>query len=174
LAKQLGVSWGYSKKIRAQQSKTGQKERPSQTRHGPGSRLTPAVEQPLRSALRQPPDLTLSWKSNRELSGTSRRPDLYSSFGHSEKFEDLSSSKPEESFSSTRLQRNSRERPANRAAAGYFSDNNDLMADQKVIRTIGYMLFSANDLVFQPTLRHRLASRLRTAVPNFGTVLDYE
>ena len=87
LAKQLGVSWGYSKKIRAQQLKTGQKERPSQTRHGPGSRLTPAVEQPLRSALRQPPDLTLSWKSNRELSGTSRRPDLYSSFGHSEKFE---------------------------------------------------------------------------------------
>ena len=60
LAKQFGVSWGYSKKIRAQQLKTGQKERPSQSRHGPASRLTPAVEQQLRSALRQQPDLTLA------------------------------------------------------------------------------------------------------------------
>ena len=60
LAKQFGVSWGYSKKIRAQQLKTGQKERPSQSRHGPASRLTPVVEQQLRSALRQQPDLTLA------------------------------------------------------------------------------------------------------------------
>ena len=60
LAKQFGVSWGYSKKIRAQQLQTGQRERPSQTRHGPASRLTPAVEQQLRSALRQQPDLTLA------------------------------------------------------------------------------------------------------------------
>ena len=35
VAKQFGVSWGYSKKIRAQQLKTGQKERPAQSRHGP-------------------------------------------------------------------------------------------------------------------------------------------
>jgi len=60
LTKQFGVSWGYGKKIRAQQLKTGQKERPSQSRHGPASRLTPAVEQQLRSALRQQPDLTLA------------------------------------------------------------------------------------------------------------------
>ena len=60
LAKQFGVSWGYSKKIRAQQLKAGQKERPSQSRHGPASRLTPVVEQQLRSALRQQPDLTLA------------------------------------------------------------------------------------------------------------------
>ena len=60
LAKQFGVSWGYSKKIRAQQLQTGQKERRPQTEHGPASRLTPAVEQQLRCALRQQPDLTLA------------------------------------------------------------------------------------------------------------------
>lgn len=60
LAQQFGVSWGYSKKIRAQQLRTKQRERPRQTRHGPASRLTAAVEQQLRAALRQQPDLTLS------------------------------------------------------------------------------------------------------------------
>lgn len=60
LAKQFRVSWGYSKKIRAQQLRTQRKERPPQLRHGPASRLTPAVEQQLRSALRQQPDLTLA------------------------------------------------------------------------------------------------------------------
>lgn len=60
LAKQFRVSWGYSKKIRAQQLRTKRKERPQQLRHGPASRLTPAVEQQLRSALRQQPDLTLA------------------------------------------------------------------------------------------------------------------
>ena len=60
LAKQFRVSWGYSKKIRAQQLRTERKERPQQLRHGPASRLTPAVEQQLRSALRQQPDLTLA------------------------------------------------------------------------------------------------------------------
>jgi transposase len=60
LAKQFRVSWGYSKKIRAQQLRTGQKQRPPQTQQGPASRLTPAVEQQLRSALRQQPDLTLA------------------------------------------------------------------------------------------------------------------
>lgn len=57
LAEQFGVSWGYSKKIRAQQL---QKERAPQTRHGPPSRLTAAVEQQLRSALGKQPDLTLA------------------------------------------------------------------------------------------------------------------
>jgi transposase len=60
LAKQFRVSWGYSKKIRAQQLRTGRKERPEQQRHGPASRLTSAVEQQLRSAVRQQPDLTLA------------------------------------------------------------------------------------------------------------------
>jgi transposase len=60
LAKQFGVSWGYSKKIRAQQLRTGRKERPAQTQHGPASRLTVGVEQQLRSILRQQPDLTLA------------------------------------------------------------------------------------------------------------------
>lgn len=60
LAKQFRVSWGYSKKIRAQQLRTGRKERPPQSQHGPASRLTPRVEQQLRSALRRQPDLTLA------------------------------------------------------------------------------------------------------------------
>jgi len=60
LARQFGVSWGYSKKIRAQQVRTGQRERPQQLQHGPASQLTLAVEQQLRSALRQQPDLTLA------------------------------------------------------------------------------------------------------------------
>ena len=60
LAKQFRVSWGYSKKIRAQQLRSGRKERPPQSRHGPASRLTPRVEQQLRSALRRQPDLTLA------------------------------------------------------------------------------------------------------------------
>lgn len=59
LATQFRVSWGYSKKIRAQQLRTGRKERPPQSQHGPASRLTPRVEQQLRSALRRQPDLTL-------------------------------------------------------------------------------------------------------------------
>src|SRR5215469_13228806 len=60
LAKQFGVSGGYSKKIRTLQLRTGQRERVRQSQHGPASRLTAAVEQPLRSALRQQPDLTLA------------------------------------------------------------------------------------------------------------------
>ena len=60
LAKQFRVSWGYSKKIRAQQLRTGRKERPEQSQHGPASRLTPLVEHQLRSALRRQPDLTLA------------------------------------------------------------------------------------------------------------------
>jgi transposase len=59
LATQFRVSWGYSKKIRAQQLRTGRKERPPQSQHGPASRLTVRVEQQLRSALRRQPDLTL-------------------------------------------------------------------------------------------------------------------
>ena len=60
LAKQFRVSWGYSKKIRAQQLRTGRKERPPQTQHGPAGRLTPAVEHELRVGLRRQPDWTLA------------------------------------------------------------------------------------------------------------------
>jgi transposase len=59
LATRFRVSWGYSKKIRGQQLRTGQKARPVQAQHGPVSRVTATVQQQLRAALRQQPDLTL-------------------------------------------------------------------------------------------------------------------
>ena len=40
LALQFRVSWGYSKKIRAQPLRSGGKERPPQKRHGPVGRVT--------------------------------------------------------------------------------------------------------------------------------------
>jgi transposase len=60
LAAQFRVSWGYSKKIRVQQLRTGQKERPVQLRHGPQSRITEEVKASLRDWLRKQPDLTLA------------------------------------------------------------------------------------------------------------------
>jgi transposase len=59
LAEQFGVSYGYTKKIRRQQLQCGGVERPPQSRHGPVSRVTPEVEEQLRSELRRQPDLTL-------------------------------------------------------------------------------------------------------------------
>jgi len=59
LATRFRVSWGYSKKIRGQQLRTGQKTRPVQSQHGPVSRVTVPVQQQLRAAVRQQPDLTL-------------------------------------------------------------------------------------------------------------------
>jgi transposase len=59
LAKQFRVSWGYSKKIRAQQLRTGHMERPPQKRHGPVGQVTPQVQQQLRSAVGRQPDVTL-------------------------------------------------------------------------------------------------------------------
>jgi transposase len=59
LATRFRVSWGYTKKIRGQQLRTGQKERPVQSQHGPASRVTAAVQQQLRAAVRQQPDVTL-------------------------------------------------------------------------------------------------------------------
>ena len=47
LATRFGVSWGYSKKIRGQQLRTGQKTRPVQSQHGPVSRVTVSVQQQL-------------------------------------------------------------------------------------------------------------------------------
>ena len=60
LAAQFRVSWGYSKKIRAQQLRTGQKERPVQAQHGPASCVTPQVQARLQAAVRQQPDVTLA------------------------------------------------------------------------------------------------------------------
>lgn len=59
LATRFRVSWGYSKKVRGQQLRTGQMDRPVQVQHGPVSRVTPAVQQQLRAAVRQQPDVTL-------------------------------------------------------------------------------------------------------------------
>jgi transposase len=58
LAQQFGVSWGYCKKVRVQQKRTGQKERPVQLRHGPVSRIGSAVRERLRDWLCQQSDLT--------------------------------------------------------------------------------------------------------------------
>lgn len=59
LAEQFGVSYGYTKKIRRQQLQSGGVARPPQSRHGPLSRVTPEVEEQLRTELRRQPDLTL-------------------------------------------------------------------------------------------------------------------
>ena len=58
LAAQFRVSWGYAKKIRAQQLRSGRKERPPQKRHGPISRMSAAVRESLREWLRRQPDLS--------------------------------------------------------------------------------------------------------------------
>src|ERR1019366_1544790 len=59
LAERFGVSSPYAWKISAQRKRTGQVERAEQ-RHGPESKVTPGVEQQLRSWVRQQPDLTLA------------------------------------------------------------------------------------------------------------------
>ena len=58
MAERLGVSRPYAWKISAQRTRTGQVERVEQ-RHGPESKVTGAVEQRLRTWVRQQPDLTL-------------------------------------------------------------------------------------------------------------------
>lgn len=60
LAAQFRVSWGYSKKIRVQQVGTGQKERPTQLRHGPQSRIPEKNRQDLRGWWREQPDLSVA------------------------------------------------------------------------------------------------------------------
>ena len=60
LARQFGVSYGYSKKIRRQQLETGQLERRLQLRHGPTGQLTAEIKQYLRSAVGKQPDVTLA------------------------------------------------------------------------------------------------------------------
>ena len=58
LAAQFCVSWGYTKKIRVQQTRTGQKKRLVQQRNGPVSRMNSQVQARLRGWLREQPDLT--------------------------------------------------------------------------------------------------------------------
>ena len=60
LAEQFGVSYGFTKKIRRQQLRSGQMERPLQRVHGPVSRVTDSVKQHLRQQLQGQPDLTLA------------------------------------------------------------------------------------------------------------------
>lgn len=58
LAKRFGVSVPWAWKISRQRKRTGQMERVEQ-RHGPCSRMTPAVQASLRGLVRQQPDATL-------------------------------------------------------------------------------------------------------------------
>ena len=60
LAKQFGVSYGFTKKIRRQQLKWGRTERPLQRTHGPVSRVTETVQEHLRRQLEDQPDRTLA------------------------------------------------------------------------------------------------------------------
>ena len=59
LAERFGVSAGWAWKISAMRRRTGAMERPQQ-RHGPLSRVTPAVEGRLRALVRTQPDVTLA------------------------------------------------------------------------------------------------------------------
>jgi transposase len=58
LAAQFRVSWGYSKKIRMQQVRNGEKCRSPQRRHGPVSRMTAGVQEQMRNWVHAQPDLT--------------------------------------------------------------------------------------------------------------------
>jgi transposase len=60
LASQFGVSYGYAKKIRRQQLRSGLPERPRQLRHGPTGQLNADVKQYLRAAVARQPDVTLA------------------------------------------------------------------------------------------------------------------
>jgi len=59
LAERFAVSHGYAKKIHREQLHTGQMERKPQSRYGPVSRITPTVEEQLRTEVKKQPDVTL-------------------------------------------------------------------------------------------------------------------
>jgi transposase len=65
LAARFRVSWGYIKKIRMQQVRSGEKLRPPQRRHGPVSRITAEVQQQVRDWVCAQPDLTEAELSER-------------------------------------------------------------------------------------------------------------
>jgi len=58
LAEQFRVSLGWAKKISARRSRTGEVDAPV-WRHGPVSRVTPAVQDWIRKQIRAQPDMTL-------------------------------------------------------------------------------------------------------------------
>jgi transposase len=58
LAKRFGVSEDWAKKLSARRSKTGQIEIGA-WRHGPQSRVTPAIREWMEQQMRRQPDLTL-------------------------------------------------------------------------------------------------------------------
>jgi transposase len=58
LAEQFRVSLGWAKKISAHRSRSGEVDAPV-WRHGPVSRVTPAVQEWIRKQVRAQPDLTL-------------------------------------------------------------------------------------------------------------------
>lgn len=60
LANRFGVSYGFTKKIRRQQLKSGRMERLQQQLHGPASRATEPVKQYVQRQLQAEPDLTLA------------------------------------------------------------------------------------------------------------------
>jgi transposase len=76
LAERFGVSVGWAWKISALRRRTGTMERPQQ-RHGPVSRVTPAVEGRLRELVRARSDVTLA-ELQQQLQ---RDPGLYLSIG---------------------------------------------------------------------------------------------
>jgi transposase len=59
VAERFAVSYDYVKKIRKQQLQTKKMERTLQSRHGPVSRVTAAVQKQMQTEVRQQPDLTL-------------------------------------------------------------------------------------------------------------------
>jgi transposase len=69
LAIQFRVSWGYAKKMRVQQLRTGEKKRLVQERNGPVSRINSEVQERLRGGLREQPDLAAEQLRER-LAGT--------------------------------------------------------------------------------------------------------
>ena len=58
LAEQFRVSLGWAKKISARRARTGEVDAPV-WRHGPVSRVTPAVQEWIRRRIRAQPDVTL-------------------------------------------------------------------------------------------------------------------
>jgi transposase len=60
LAQRFGVSFEYVRKVRRQFRQKGQMKRVPQSRHGPLSRMTSAVQERLRGWLREQPDRTLT------------------------------------------------------------------------------------------------------------------
>ena len=65
LAQRFGVSFEYVRKVRWQLRQNGQMKRVPQSRHGPLSRMTAAVQERLRGWLREQPDRTWpNWASS--------------------------------------------------------------------------------------------------------------